>query len=63
MTGFSVMCRKRDVLALDATFEEAVHFVVSCGVVVPARQAPTAANRAARRAAAEIAAAEKSAAE
>ncbi len=35
MTGFTVNCRKRDLIDLDLTIDQAVQFIVSCGVVCP----------------------------
>jgi uncharacterized membrane protein len=35
MTGFTVNCRKRDLLDLDLTIDQAIQFIVSCGVVRP----------------------------
>ncbi len=36
MTGFTVNVRKRDALDLELTIDQAVQFIVSCGVVCPA---------------------------
>ncbi len=36
MTGFTVNARKREVLELELTIDQAVQFIVSCGVVCPA---------------------------
>ncbi len=35
MTGFTVNCRKRDLIDLDLTIDQAIQFIVSCGVVCP----------------------------
>jgi uncharacterized membrane protein len=35
MAGFSVNCRKRDLIDLDMTIDQAVQYIVSCGVVCP----------------------------
>lgn len=35
MTGFSVSTRKRELLEVDITIDQAVQFIVSCGVVCP----------------------------
>jgi uncharacterized membrane protein len=34
-TGFTVMVRQRDALDLNMTVDQAVQYLVSCGVVVP----------------------------
>lgn len=36
MTGFTINIRKREALDLELTIDQAVQFIVSCGVVVPA---------------------------
>ncbi|QDV23773.1 DUF502 domain-containing protein [Aureliella helgolandensis] len=41
MTGFTINVRKRDVVDLELTIDQAIQFIVSCGVVCP----PTAAAR------------------
>ena len=38
MTGFTVTVRRSEAIDLDMTIDEAIQFVVSCGVVVPASQ-------------------------
>lgn len=38
MTGFTVTVRRSDAIDLDLTIDEAIQFVVSCGVVVPPQQ-------------------------
>lgn len=38
MTGFTVTIRRKDAIDLDLTVDEAIQFVVSCGVVVPSQQ-------------------------
>ena len=38
MTGFTVTVRRRDTIDIDMTVDEAIQFVVSCGVVVPPNQ-------------------------
>lgn len=38
MTGFTVTVRKSEALDLNITIDQAIQFVVSCGVVVPASQ-------------------------
>jgi uncharacterized membrane protein len=35
MTGFTVNTRKRDLIDLDLTIDQAIQFIVSCGVVCP----------------------------
>ena len=35
MAGFSVNCRKSDLIDLDMTIDQAVQYIVSCGVVCP----------------------------
>ncbi|MBL6724459.1 MAG: DUF502 domain-containing protein [Rubripirellula sp.] len=40
MTGFTVTVKKSEAIDLDLTIDEAIQFVVSCGVVVPAQQLP-----------------------
>lgn len=42
MTGFTVTVKRRDAIDLDLTIDEAIQFIVSCGVVVPPQQQPTA---------------------
>ncbi|MCO8122704.1 DUF502 domain-containing protein [Stieleria sp. TO1_6] len=38
MTGFTVTVRRSDAIDIDMTIDEAIQFVVSCGVVVPPQQ-------------------------
>ncbi|MCA9135640.1 MAG: DUF502 domain-containing protein [Planctomycetales bacterium] len=38
MTGFTVTVKKSDTIDIDMTIDEAIQFVVSCGVVVPPHQ-------------------------
>ncbi|SMP56084.1 Uncharacterized membrane protein [Neorhodopirellula lusitana] len=38
MTGFTVTVRRSEAIDLDLTIDEAIQFVVSCGVVVPPQQ-------------------------
>lgn len=38
MTGFTVTIRRSEAIDLDLTIDEAIQFVVSCGVVVPQQQ-------------------------
>ncbi len=38
VTGFTVTVRKSEAIDLDLTIDQAVQFIVSCGVVVPAKQ-------------------------
>ena len=38
MTGFTVTVRKSETIDLDITIDQAVQFIVSCGVVVPPQQ-------------------------
>ncbi len=38
MTGFTVTVRRSEAIDLDLTVDEAIQFVVSCGVVVPLQQ-------------------------
>ncbi len=38
MTGFTVTVRRSEAIDLDLTVDEAIQFVVSCGVVVPTQQ-------------------------
>ncbi len=38
MTGFTVTVRRSDTIDIDMTIDEAIQFVVSCGVVVPPNQ-------------------------
>ena len=38
MTGFTVTIRRSEAIDLDLTVDEAIQFVVSCGVVVPPQQ-------------------------
>jgi uncharacterized membrane protein len=38
MTGFTVTVRRSEAIDLDLTIDEAIQFVVSCGVVVPVQQ-------------------------
>ena len=44
MTGFAITVRRSEAIDLDMTIDEAIQFCVSCGVVVPSRQLPTASN-------------------
>lgn len=37
-TGFTAMVRKSEVLDLNMTFDQAIQYIVSCGVVVPLQQ-------------------------
>jgi uncharacterized membrane protein len=37
-TGFTCMVPKRDTVDLDITVDQALQYIVSCGVVVPAHQ-------------------------
>lgn len=37
-TGFTIMVRKSETIELDITMDQAIQFVVSCGVVVPLNQ-------------------------
>lgn len=41
MTGFTVTVKRSDTIDLDMTVDEAIQFVVSCGVVVPVGQRTT----------------------
>ena len=43
MTGFTVTVKKSDAVDLNLTIDEAIQFVVSCGVVVPSQQLSNAA--------------------
>lgn len=38
MTGFTITIRKSETIDLDMTIDQAIQFMVSCGVVVPPRQ-------------------------
>ena len=38
MTGFTVTVKKSEAIDLNLTVDEAIQFVVSCGVVVPRQQ-------------------------
>jgi uncharacterized membrane protein len=38
MTGFTVTVKKSEAIDLDLTIDEAIQFIVSCGVVVPPQQ-------------------------
>lgn len=38
MTGFTVTIRRSEAIDLDLTIDEAIQFIVSCGVVVPSQQ-------------------------
>ena len=38
MTGFTVTIRRSEAIDLDLTIDEAIQFIVSCGVVVPTQQ-------------------------
>ncbi len=40
MTGFTVNIRKREAIDMELTIDQAIQFIVSCGVVVPAATAP-----------------------
>ncbi|TWT92255.1 DUF502 domain-containing protein [Neorhodopirellula pilleata] len=40
MTGFTVTVRRSEAIDLDLTIDEAIQFIVSCGVVVPPQQRP-----------------------
>lgn len=40
MTGFTVSVRKSEVVDLNITIDQAIQYIVSCGVVVPARPGP-----------------------
>ena len=37
-TGFTITIRKSETIDLDITIDQAIQFVVSCGVVVPPQQ-------------------------
>ena len=37
-TGFTALVRRSDVIELNLTLEQAVEYIVSCGVVVPVQQ-------------------------
>ena len=37
-TGFTITVRKSEIVDLDITIDQAIQFVVSCGVVVPTNQ-------------------------
>ena len=39
-TGFTVTVRKSETIDLDITIDQAIQFIVSCGVVVPSQQQP-----------------------
>lgn len=45
MTGFTVTIRRSEAIDLDLTIDEAIQFVVSCGVVVPPQQRTDLPNR------------------
>lgn len=45
MTGFTITVRKSEAVDLDLTVDQAIQFVVSCGVVVPSNQQIAAAAR------------------
>ena len=45
MTGFTVTVKKSEAIDLDLTIDEAIQFVVSCGVVVPSQQIPKVEDR------------------
>lgn len=45
MTGFTVTIRQSEVLDLDMTIDQALQYLVSCGVVVPADKMKTATKR------------------
>lgn len=38
MTGFTVTVKKNEAIDLNLTVDEAIQFIVSCGVVVPPQQ-------------------------
>jgi uncharacterized membrane protein len=38
MTGFTITVRKSETIDLDLTIDQAIQFVVSCGVVIPSQQ-------------------------
>jgi uncharacterized membrane protein len=38
MTGFTVTVKKSEAIDLNLTIDEAIQFVISCGVVVPPQQ-------------------------
>jgi uncharacterized membrane protein len=40
MTGFTVTVKRSDAIDLNLTIDEAIQFIVSCGVVVPPNQRP-----------------------
>jgi uncharacterized membrane protein len=42
MTGFTVSVKRSEAIDLNITIDQAVQFVVSCGVVIPSHQLPTA---------------------
>ncbi|MCA9221315.1 MAG: hypothetical protein KDA71_13370 [Planctomycetales bacterium] len=52
MTGFTITVRRSEAIDLNITIDQAIQFIVSCGVVVPAHQ-----QQKNNRVAAEIAAA------
>lgn len=45
MTGFTITVRKSEAVDLDLTIDQAIQFVVSCGVVVPIQQQQAARSR------------------
>ena len=40
MTGFTITVRRSETIDMDLTIDEAIQFIVSCGVVVPPHQRP-----------------------
>jgi uncharacterized membrane protein len=42
MTGFTITVRKSETIDLDITIDQAIQYMVSCGVVVPPKQLPQA---------------------
>ncbi len=48
VTGYTINCRKSEVLDLDMTIDQAFQFTISCGVVVPPHQLPLLTRRAAQ---------------
>ena len=40
MTGFTVLVRRSEVVDLNITIEQAIEYIISCGVVVPLHQKP-----------------------
>ena len=45
VTGFTITVRKSDTIDLDITIDQAIQFIVSCGVVVPPQQLQNELNR------------------